>query len=310
MKNLRIWTLLVILLAGTAILTGCKAKTEAEALPHSLPTAPASDDRVKAIDAALQEMAKNRQDVMAFIINDVAIDRVNFSTDGSLALVWMTLIDRESKQTVVGETGLAVAIKSDSAPHGWVIILQQDQNWSETLARVPEDMLDPEIRTFYTHQEQQESKVPPISGYRLPWEAGTRKRITGSIGHVFTYRTCPDTCLYAFDFADGTNFRVMAARGGRVKTAIWRYPNNFHEHANYLLLEDTTNHLPDLLSPGPGQHTRGLTSAGSGSPARSVHWIGRQYRSQFRISLAFYGAYLCWRLLGEIGRYHVRRCHR
>ena len=57
---------------------------------------------------------------------------------------------------------------------------------------------------------------------------------------MFTYKTCPADCLYAFDFADGTEFPVLAAKGGKVKYAVWQYPDNQMEHANYLVLQDNT----------------------------------------------------------------------
>ncbi len=44
--------------------------------------------------------------------------------------------------------------------------------------------------------------------------------------------------MYAFDFADGGNFPILAAKGGRVKYAVWKYPDNNHTNANYIILED------------------------------------------------------------------------
>jgi len=65
-------------------------------------------------------------------------------------------------------------------------------------------------------------------------------RLTGSIGHVYTYKSCPSSCLYAFDFANGTMFDVVAAKAGTVKYAVWKYENGDPNHANYIVLEDTS----------------------------------------------------------------------
>ena len=107
------------------------------------------------------------------------------------------------------------------------------------LKSVPVKMLSADLRAKYLPNEQPQQKDGKVyTGYKLPWEAGKTKYLTGSIGHVFTYKTCPADCLYAFDFADGTEFPVLAAKSGKVKYAVWQYPDNQMEHANYLVLED------------------------------------------------------------------------
>jgi hypothetical protein len=78
------------------------------------------------------------------------------------------------------------------------------------------------------------------TGYKLPWEDGERAKLSGSIAHVFIYKTCPTTCLYAFDFWTGDMFPVHAAKGGVVKMAVWDVPNGTTTATNYLLVEDTT----------------------------------------------------------------------
>ncbi|MEN6436330.1 MAG: M23 family metallopeptidase, partial [Anaerolineaceae bacterium] len=118
--------------------------------------------------------------------------------------------------------------------------LQADRSWNKTLKKVPDEVLLPDLKDRYVSKEQPQQKGKVYTGYKLPYPSGVKMKLSGSIGHVFTYKTCPDSCLYAFDFADGTNFPVLAAKGGRVKYAVWRYPNNYHESANYIVLEDTS----------------------------------------------------------------------
>jgi len=208
--------------------------------PANSPT-PFSDPRIQTIDKALQEAIARHKDVIAFLIYQVRIHQVDFSEDGRLALVWLELIEPESGQIVPAEAGLAIAKLQDD--QSWQIILQSDPTWTEELNQVPDNMLSAELKQRYLPGEQAVPKEHLVfSGYKLPWEGGLSKRVSGSIGHVFTYKTCPSTCLYAFDFADGTMFPVLAAKGGRVKYAVWRYPNDTHKNANFLVLEDTSTH--------------------------------------------------------------------
>jgi murein DD-endopeptidase MepM/ murein hydrolase activator NlpD len=201
------------------------------------------DEDVQDIYLALQEMIQGREDILAFLIYEVSIDHVDFSADRNLALVWLSLIDPGSSQIVPAESGLVIAKRLPVAEteKRWQIILQADSNWAEVLRQIPNDMLDEDIREQYMPGIQSIPHVSQtFSGYRLPWEAGESKRLSGSIGHVYTYKTCPSSCLYAFDFADGTMWPVLAAKGGRVKYAVWQYPNGNTKHANYIVLEDTT----------------------------------------------------------------------
>jgi murein DD-endopeptidase MepM/ murein hydrolase activator NlpD len=195
------------------------------------------DDDEKAIEQALIAAAVGREDVLAFLIYDIAIDHIGFSEDRQLALVYLALIDREDGEVIPTEAGIAVAVREES---GWRVVLQADPDFAEVMSKVPDNLLDPQIRAKYMPGKQSTAKGKIYRGYKLPWEAGLAKRITGSIGHVFTYKSCPATCLYAFDFADGTMFPVHAAKGGTVHMAVWKHPNGNTTNTNYLILEDTT----------------------------------------------------------------------
>ncbi len=240
-KKVWVWAalgfLLVLLLAAGGLLIW--RGQGGPALPHRM-TAQPDDPRVGAIAKALQAAAEGREELLAFLIYDVSIDHVTFSDDGRTALVWLAMRERETGEVVAGEAGLALARLGD-APEEWKITLQADADWAQVLADVPEDLLSAEERAFYLPKEQKAAKGGQVfRGYKLPWPAGRKVRVSGSVGHVYVYKTCPTTCLYAFDFADGTNFPVVAARGGRVKYAVWQYPNGNTKHANYLVLEDTS----------------------------------------------------------------------
>lgn len=193
------------------------------------------------IDQAVQEAVQRHPEVLAYTIYRVSVDHVTYSSDGNLALAWLSLSDKQSGQPVPSEPGLAIVIKtSDPAASKsvWHAYVQADDNWNEQMGLVPADMMDEEARNQFTSPDQAITKAPPFTGYRLPWAKGQTKYLTGSIGHVFTYKSCPSSCLYAFDFADGTMFPITASKGGKVKSAVWNYPNGNTTSANYIVIED------------------------------------------------------------------------
>ncbi len=190
---------------------------------------------------AIQNAAAGREDILAFLIYRVTIDHVDYSSDKSLALVWIALVDRETGLLQPGEPGLVIAHKTGDTKSPWRIVFQADANFAQELQAIPDKMLSADVKEHYMPAQQQLPKDTKVySGYHLPWTNGQTVYLTGSIGHVYTYKSCPSTCLYAFDFANGTMFPVRAARRGTVKYAVWEYPNGNETNANYLVLEDTS----------------------------------------------------------------------
>jgi len=205
------------------------------------PTAAVSDEEAirLALDSAIHG---KQQEVLALMVNTVSIDHMTFAGDRSQALVWLALVDAQSGETLATEPGLAIANRNAQQPATWDVTLQSDAGWVEALQQVPDDLLPAEDKQLLMPpgEEVMAQASLVLRGYRLPWAAGLAKRVSGSIGHVLTYQSCPSTCRYAYDFADGTMFPLLAARGGRVKYAVWKYANGNEENANYLVLEDTT----------------------------------------------------------------------
>lgn len=195
----------------------------------------------EAIQQALYTSIENhKENVLSYMLYKVLIDHIDFSEDHQLALVWLALQDTDTNQILPGEPGLAIASYNKDAAQ-WDISLQSDTNWLSILKSIPSDLLADDIKELYIPHNQAIQKDHTIySGYLLPWEGGKAVRVSGSIGHVFTYKSCPSSCLYAFDFADGTMFPVLAAKSGIVKYAVWKYPNGNTENANYIVLEDRT----------------------------------------------------------------------
>jgi murein DD-endopeptidase MepM/ murein hydrolase activator NlpD len=200
-----------------------------------------TDPEQVALAEQVRAAAAAREDVMAFIIYDVAVDNVEYSKDGKLALVWISLVDKETGLVQPGEPGLVIAQEKKNPTKPWKLTFQADAGFAAALQAVPNKLLSAEVKAFYMPALQQEQKSGMVySGYRLPWKPGQTVRLTGSIGHVYTYKSCPSSCLYAFDFANGTMFDVVAARAGTVKYVVWKYENGDPKNANYIVLEDTS----------------------------------------------------------------------
>jgi hypothetical protein len=222
-----------------------------------LPQFQGADQAVRA--AFQQAMQKNSAQVQApgLLVFDPYIDHIDFSQDGSSALVWIGLRDRETGDVVASEPGISIARNLKQAlsgdPASWSISLpggsQSAVDWANQIRALPQDLLTPDVQDRYLSQPanqpagiQAVDSAQVFTGYKLPWAAGLSKYVTNSIGHVYSvdggYASCPTTCRYAFDFADGTMFSLIAAKGGTVKSFKWTCPNGGTSCTNFLILED------------------------------------------------------------------------
>ncbi len=189
------------------------------------------------LEQALQTSLQRHPEVLAYLMYRVGITNVDYSDDKTLALLWLALYDRDTDTLIPAEPGLAIAQRQEDK--SWNVVVQMDDGYNALLEKIPDTMIDPETREQYLSKPQALTKAgEPLRGYRLPWNKGVAKFLTGSIGHVLTYKSCPSSCMYAFDFADGGNFPILASKAGRVKYAVWKYPDNNHTNANYIILED------------------------------------------------------------------------
>ena len=247
-KLFRISFLILIATAVIFFLFGCtvlpdegtsqQTGTEEPQLPQPKTI---TDPREIELNSVIQKAAAGREDVLAFIIFRVTVDHADFSPDGSLALVWTAMVDPQTGLVQSSEPGLVIARKTSDPKQPWTVVFQVDPNFAAELMAVPDAMLSQEGKAHYMPALQQQPKAGVVyTGYKLPWTNGAPVRLTGSIGHVYTYKSCPSTCLYAFDFANGTMFPVRAARRGTVKYVVWSYPNGNTTNANYIVLEDTS----------------------------------------------------------------------
>jgi hypothetical protein len=243
--------ILAILLALTLVATPFS--------PHDIQAAPEPPPQNDAVDPALVDafnarIYENQTNVLAFLLNDIRVQSVRYSSDGKVALMFLAMFDSETGEIIVGEPGLAIAELDDSDPLNpiWQVTLQVDETFLEALEKVPFDIFTEEARErYYVDREESKNFIQSTvyRGYKLPWAAGTARRLSQSVQHIHT--TCAGTlsCLYAFDFADRdaqANWPILASKGGIVTRVKWDTPDRaWNDYStpppgtgNYIVLED------------------------------------------------------------------------
>lgn len=240
-------------------ISGLPGRTVAAPMPTPTPTQgvksilPGAGATLTPTDLAVQQafqsaVQQKSQSILGLTIYTPVIIRTEYSSDGATALSWVALQDPQTGEIIASEPGLSIARNVNHSlatnPKSWTITLPGEATFTDQLGALPADLLTPEIRVRYldnlSTQEIIANQV--FSGYKLPWTAGLSKYVTNTIGHVYSVSggltSCPTSCRYAFDFADGTMFPLLAAKGGTVKAYKTSCPNNQQSCTNYLVLED------------------------------------------------------------------------
>ena len=194
---------------------------------------------------ALSQTISGRTDVLAFLIYTPVVDHAELSADGRSALLWLAFEERATGRRVAAEPMLAVASRA-SLTQPWQISLPADADWAARLAAAPAELISADLRANFLSAAAAAAPASAgplaISGYKLPWAGGLSKLLEGSIGHVYVYNSCANYwhCWYAYDFADGTMFPLLAVRGGE----SWVYYDgcaNYNPNcSNYLVIRDTS----------------------------------------------------------------------
>lgn len=224
---------------------------------NSLPAVQAQDEPPVAeaagvpsdLQAAFAAALTLSPDEAAPLPYDPFIDNVIYSQDGTSAVLWLGFRDAETGEVIAGEPGLALARFSGTedgsalASTAWTVTLPSSADWRTAFEALQADLVTPELEMFAGLDQ---SSVPQtsgqvFSGYLLPWAGGKSVRLSGSIWHVWgTGASCPSACLYAFDFADGTMFPLLAAKGGSILGASDSCANGSTGCTNYLTIKDSS----------------------------------------------------------------------
>ncbi len=237
--------LLRLFLGGILLLTGTAAfntATPASAQPaRAEKAAPAPDDPdAAAIAQALQDAIKQKDgQVLAFVVYQIGIDHIVYTPERDTAVVWLSMTDPADGQVIATEPGLAIAHRNGD---GWQIILQADYAWADEFAKLPPELIPTEQIAQYDGAAKDANTInATYYGYKLPWGGGQSKQLEGSIGHFLDYHSCTEeACRYAYDFADGTMFPLLASRGGTVNLWNDSCTNGDENCSNYIVLKDAS----------------------------------------------------------------------
>jgi hypothetical protein len=164
---------------------------------------------------------------------DYLIDHIQVQDDGQKAIVWLAAIDRETGELLAREPDLALAVLDEKG--SWQVLLDDDPKFIDAFASF--QFADKSVQgDLITPADALPKSTKVYGGYYLPWAAGLEKRLTWSVAHT----SCNPIyyCTHAFDFADGTMFPLVAAKGGTVFHFRDSCPNNTSNCTNSITLQD------------------------------------------------------------------------
>ncbi len=139
------------------------------------------------------------------------IDTIQYQDDGQVAAVWLAAIDPETGELIGREPDLVMA--EQDAEGKWALMVSGEEKFDDVLTDF--QYASKTIQGDVDAEQVAISKDAKVyGGYYLPWAENLTKRLTWSVGHTSCYPTY--YCTHAFDFADGTMFPMVAAKGGTV----------------------------------------------------------------------------------------------
>jgi murein DD-endopeptidase MepM/ murein hydrolase activator NlpD len=231
------------------------------------PAAPASPETKADLSAALSHrlQAALGTQSLTFDLFTPELDTAFISPDGNTAVMWLALRE-DSGRLLAAEPGLVLARHSDT---GWQVLLPGDPGWEEALAALPAGMLPLEHSPAPNNSAPAAPTVTEaLTGYYLPYAAGTSRRLEGSISHFQSipelgYPSCTiDDCQYAYDFTDAWHFPLLASKDGTVYATRDSCTDGGTNCTNYVVLRDTSGQtyqiylhlahgtIPDKLTAG------------------------------------------------------------
>ncbi len=166
---------------------------------------------------------------------DWVLDDVQFSEGKDQAMLWLAEKNPETGENMASEPHVILALYN-SETETWELHLASDEEFYPLLLNSA--FSETEMAMRY-EEDNSKTVIKGIvyGGYKLPWRSGQTKSLTWSVGH----NSCAaGYCTYAFDFADGTMFELLAAKGGYVDHWIDTCANFNSACTNSITLEDRT----------------------------------------------------------------------
>ncbi|MBE0684518.1 MAG: M23 family metallopeptidase, partial [Anaerolineaceae bacterium] len=211
----------------------------------------ATDEIEKDLSIAFSERTSHLLDqkLVAFDLFTPEIDTAFIAPDGKIAVIWLTLRD-DSGRIVATEPGLALAKKIDNH---WEVLLPGDPDWEETFVGLSDEMLPLEQRPSPKSVAIDNLSVTTtLTGYYLPYAAGTKQWLEGSISHFqyipdLGYPSClEENCRYAYDFTNTNHFPLLASKDGTVLNSRDSCSDGNPYCTNYIVIKDTNNQTYQL----------------------------------------------------------------
>lgn len=233
-KPLKFGIILLILICGLLatllLLDVPKGQSIAEDLPPPSDLHSQNTDNADIKMAVLSALAsaKGQWDDLGYEVSNIQIQ-----DDGLLAIVWLVPIDSETGEVLGREPDLALAALGENG--AWEVLLNDDPKFAD--AFIEFQFAEKNIHGNLSSFNETEPKAARVfGGYYLPWAKGLEKRLTWSVSH--TSCTPAGACQYAFDFADGTMFPLVAAKGGTVFHFKDTCANSSSSCTNSITLQD------------------------------------------------------------------------
>lgn len=172
---------------------------------ENTPSIEGEQDLVSAVETALDSATGHWAEFT------YTIDHIQVQDDDQIAVVWLAAIDQETGESFGREPELVIAERGVN--DGWQVIFEDEEDFIDVFST--SDLVEKNLEgDFITDDKAQVKSGQVFGGYYLPWAAGLEKRLTWSVGHTSCYPVY--YCTHAFDFADGTMFPLVAAKGGTV----------------------------------------------------------------------------------------------
>lgn len=276
--------IILVLIATAHLLTAADSPP-----PPTIATSETQEELSAAFFHRLESDASAK--LLTFDLFTPELDSAFTSPDGQSAVLWLALRD-DSGRLLATEPGLALA---QLTVDGWTVLLPGDPGWDEMLADLPQGMLPlelspaPELAALDAN-----ALTGPLTGYYLPYAAGTARWLEGSISHFQSipelgYPSCSqDYCRYAYDFTDSWHFPLLASRDGTVFASRDSCSDGNESCTNYIVVRDTNGQtyqiylhlangtIPDKLTPGTavkrGQYLGDSDDTGY-STSQHVHFM-------------------------------------
>jgi hypothetical protein len=282
MKPTRLWFFLVFVAAALLLIA-----------PADPPMLLAGDDIKPELEAAFFQRVNDASTLqpLTFDLFTPELDEAFVTAGGDAAVLWLALRDDHGRRLAT-EPGLVLAQRTSN---GWQVLLPGDPGWDDLLAALPEDALPLEQQSAPSDIDLDSSSInAPLTGYYLPYAAGTARWMEGSISHFqyipeLGYPSCSiEYCRYAYDFTDTWHFPLLASKEGSVVASRDSCPNGSPTCTNYIVLRNPNegtyqiylHHaygtIPDKLTPGTwvqrGQYIGDSDDTGY-STSQHVHFM-------------------------------------